>query len=277
MKNNWVTVAVAIVSMVMVAAVVIVIAGEDRMGPVISFNIPTGQQISYKSGDDQNTLIKYAKATDNRDGDVSDTLMIENVYVMPDLATAKVVYVARDKSHNISKENLNVSYVPSEEEVKYRDTQNADSTKASKSGTSGATSAVKGSTQAVGTSNTQTTAAVTSTASGSAKPVLVLKQAEVSVEQGSSFYINSYVKSITDDKDDSSALFRRIIINGSYDLKKAGDYTINVYCTDTDGNASNSEKFVIHVTAKAGPQTEETPKETEAVTETTDNKETVSR
>lgn len=259
MKNNIVTIAIGILSLLLVAAVVVVIAGEDKTGPVITITIPQGQQITYASGEDKKKLISYAKAVDEKDGDVSDTIMIEDIYVMSDFLTAKVVYVARDRDNNIARYNQVVQYLATKEELEELAKNAEDAT--------AVFTTSKYSTEITKSSETSKTQAATSdaTTAASAKPVITLTQTEVTLTQGDAFSVNSYIKDITDDKDTRSVLFTRIIIGGSYDMKTAGDYTVTIYCSDTEGNSSNQEKFIIHVQSKVAIAPTEAPTEAPVV------------
>lgn len=261
MKKNIMTIAISIVVIILVTAVVVLITSEDKTGPEITFNIPDGQKITYTSGQDKQALIKYAKAVDGKDGDVSDSLMIEDIYVASDLTTAKAVYVARDKSNNITKANREVKYIASKEEIDNLSKSNENATDAAGVSKQAATTSA---TVATTTKAEDTTKATTT----SAKPVLTLSQSDATIKQGGNFNGASYVKDITDDKDDRSTLFRRIIVSGNYSTGTAGDYTISIYCTDTDGNASNTEKFTLHVQAVPEETQPETQPETQTETQT---------
>jgi len=74
-KKNIVTIAIGIVIILLVTVAIYVIANEDKKAPVITFNIPTGREITYDSGQDKQTLIQYVKAVDGKDGDVSDSII----------------------------------------------------------------------------------------------------------------------------------------------------------------------------------------------------------
>jgi len=239
-KKNIVTIAIGIVGVLLVAVAVIVIANEDKTPPVITLNIPTGREITYDSAQGRQTLIQYAKAVDGKDGDVSDSIVIEEIYLSSDLSAAKVIYVARDKSHNVAKISHDFKYVASQEEI---DSLTLAQEKAT-SDLATLTQLANASAAAVASK-----AAENTTASPN-KPVITLLQNELIIVVGGTFNGTSYVKDITDDKDDKDSLFRRIIITGNYDTKTAGDYILDYYCTDTDGNTSNIEKFILHVGAK---------------------------
>jgi len=250
-KKNIVTIAIGIVGVLLVVVAVIVIANEDKTPPVIMLNIPTGREIIYDSTQDRQTLIQYAKAVDGKDGDVSDSIVIEEIYLSSDLSTAKVIYAARDKSHNVAKISHDFKYVASQEEID-------NLTLAQEKATSDLATLTLAANAAASAAASK---AAENTTASPGKPVMTLSQNELTIAVGGTFNGTSYVKDITDDKDDKDSLFRRIIITGNYDTKTAGDYTLNYYCTDTDGNASNIEKLILHVGAK--------PKQSASVTEAT--------
>ena len=260
MKKNIVTIAIGIIVVLLVTTAVIVIASEDRKAPIITLNIPTGREITYTSGEDKEQLIKYATAFDDKDGDVSDSIKIEDIYPNSDLSTVKVSYVARDKSNNIGKVSQVFKYIASQEEI-----DNLAKLQALTSETSVAVSA----TIASSTKSEQATSGTTATTVAAAKPVLTLTQSEATITQGDNFNAVQYVKDITDDKDARNILFTRIIVSG-YDANKVGDILINIYCTDTDVNQSNIEKFTLHVKAKKADAPAETqaPAEIQAPAET---------
>ena len=257
MKKNIVTIAIGIIVVLLVTTAVIVIASEDRKAPIITLNISTGREITYTSGEDKEQLIKYATAFDDKDGDVSDSVKIEDIYPNSDLSTVKVAYVARDKSNNIGKVSQVFKYIASQEEK-----DNLAKLQALTSETNAAVSA----TIASSTKSQQATSGTTATTVAAAKPVLTLTQSEATITQGDNFNAVQYVKDITDDKDARDILFKRIIVS-KYETTKVGDVPISIYCTDTEGNQSNTEKFTLHVKAKKVDTPVETQAPTEAPTE----------
>jgi len=258
-KKNIATISIGIIIVLLVIAAVIVIGSEDRKAPIITLNIPTGREITYTSGEDKEKLIQYATAVDDKDGDVTDSIKIEDIYPTSDLLTVKVVYVARDKSNNIARVNQVFRYIASQEEIDIQAKINQEPT----SGTNAATVAA---TIASSTKSQQTTSATTATITATAKPVISLTQSEATITQGDNFNVIQYVKDITDDKDARSTLFTRIIAGG-YEANKVGDISISIYCTDSEGNQSNVEKLVLHVKAKKVEVSAEPEATTQAPTE----------
>ncbi len=84
---------------------------EDKKAPEIQFQ---DNEITFTQEDDYAGLLQGVTATDNRDGDVTKSLVVESVYPNDDGETATVVYVARDKTNNIGKANKVINYQYSE-------------------------------------------------------------------------------------------------------------------------------------------------------------------
>ena len=81
---------------------------EDNTAPEITYKDET---LEYVKGSNYKTILKGVEAKDNRDGDVTEALIVEGIYPNGDGDTATAVYVARDKSNNIAKSRRVVSYL----------------------------------------------------------------------------------------------------------------------------------------------------------------------
>lgn len=207
---------------------------SDRTAPVITVDESKVKPYSAEQGEE--VLKSYAKAVDAKDGDVSSSIVIENIYVMPDMTRAKVIFAARDHNNNVSKYSYMIAYEASEEEIEAKEQLTQAET---------TTAAETEKTETDSTKNaSKTTEAEKTTAGG---PKLVLSATEATVEAGNSFNVMKYISSITDDKDTEDTLSRRIIVNGTYSTSKSGTYTLDVYCTDSDLNESNHVAFTLNV------------------------------
>ena len=80
---------------------------EDNTPPEIQFQ---DNEIVYTAGDSYDGLLDGVTATDNKDGDVTGSLVVESVYPNEDGQTATIVYVARDSHNNVGKANKVVTY-----------------------------------------------------------------------------------------------------------------------------------------------------------------------
>ncbi len=80
----------------------------DTEGPEIV--IPENDSLVYVNGADTDTLLQDVKAVDDREGDVSDSLMIESI--LPDVGKkqAAIIYAAKDSKNNVSKAVRMVGY-----------------------------------------------------------------------------------------------------------------------------------------------------------------------
>lgn len=93
----------------LICLIVFAFAASDRVGPVITYS---GDTMLYREGDDKQMLLMGVSAMDERDGDVSASLIVENIIPLSDDGSARVIYAARDKHNNISKVSRLISYVP---------------------------------------------------------------------------------------------------------------------------------------------------------------------
>ena len=60
---------------------------------------------------------------------------------------------------------------------------------------------------------------------------------------GASFQYMDYIESISDDKDETNELYRKIYLTGEVNTSQAGNYEISYYVTDSDKNQSNIVKI----------------------------------
>lgn len=238
---------------------------EDRKAPEIHFQ---DNEITYVQGDDYEGLLLGVTATDNKDGDVTDSLVVESVYPNDDGGTATIVYVARDSSNNISKANKIVKYQTDSEDAAETDDDSVSGT-----GDNDAQEATKvnPATSPEPTQNNGGSAAGTSDNGQSqltnqesdsenetedeseedlpeGSPRIKLSKNKVTITRGDSVNRISFVESITDDKDDENTLWRRIEIAGDeFDRNTPGTYEQIYYVIDSDGNKSNEAKLTIVV------------------------------
>ena len=216
---------------------------SDRTAPVITVDESKVKPYSAEQGEE--VLKSYAKAVDAKDGDVSSSIVIENIYVMPDMTRAKVIFAARDHNNNVSKYSYMIAYEASQEEIEAKEqlTQ-AETTTAAEAETTTVADSSKNTSKTTEAEKTTAESEAETTAGG---PKLVLSATEATVEAGNSFNVMKYISSITDDKDTEDTLSRRIIVNGTYSTSKSGTYTLDVYCTDSDLNESNHVAFTLNV------------------------------
>ena len=98
----------------MTAAAVLVWQTEDRAGPEIIFE---GESPVYRQGMDTEELLNGVYAEDERDGDVSSSLRIENVYLTGNGEHAIVVYAAKDSQNHVTKKMRTISCMTEETDI----------------------------------------------------------------------------------------------------------------------------------------------------------------
>ena len=92
-----------------------VVVTDDRKGPEIE--LPADGDVTYEEGSDTASLLEGVTATDEKDGDVTDSLMIENIFPNDDHTSASVVYAAKDSHNNVSKATRRVNYKAAAEDT----------------------------------------------------------------------------------------------------------------------------------------------------------------
>ena len=209
---------------------------QDRKGPEIT--IAESKKNSYTSDMTTEDLLEGVKAVDKRDGDVSASLTVENVYPNEKGDEVTVVYVAKDNSNNVTK-------------VTYHMT--------SEGNLMGFTSETKTSSVNTDTDAVTDEALQDENETDSEReeekidqlnpqdPRFYLNTYYVEIAKGTQIDRLSYVKDIQDDKDSTSDLYRKIQITGTVDVNTPGTYELTYYVVDSNGNASNGAVLTIVV------------------------------
>lgn len=242
----------------------------DRKPPVIHFG---DADIVYKEGEDPNDLLTKLRAEDNRDGDVTDKVFIVSITPNNDQTKAVVLYGVSDKAHNATTAARTVTYQATGQEASSPDSANddskaktenpsdekskgdgetgkdseknsdKDSDKNSDTGSDANAANSDQDTNASANADQPVAGSVQSEGSNPAAPVVTLSSSQVEIKAGSRFNPVGVVTSITDDKDDQNALFRRVNVSGDYNTKQPGSYPIQITVTDSDGNTSAPVSF----------------------------------
>ena len=228
-----------------------VMVTSDRKGPEIA--VPSGADVTYEEGSDTALLLEGVTATDDRDGDVTDSVVIENIFPNDDRTGASVIYAAKDSHNNVTKVTRRVNYkaagdaaTPGENtETDGSDAAPAENTEADGSDAApAAEEAQQNDTEGV---KNETNAKMEIEALPSENPRMYLNTYETTVKAGSELDKISYIKEITDDADSQETLFTEIQVDGEVDTATPGDYTLTYHVTDSNGNQSNMAVLTVHV------------------------------
>lgn len=194
----------------MTVSAVVLIMRRDKKGPVIT--VPEDGTITYRAEEDK------------KDGDVSDTLMVESIRQTGNNDEAVVTYTALDHSHNVSKASCIVKFQQEDQKPEAEEIQESEQEE-----------------------QEQDSAEVSEEALPEGSPQLRLSEHEVTLSVGSKFDYSQYIADITDDKDSRSELYRNIHLDGKVDTGKPGSCQISYYVWDSDGNQSNIETLTVKV------------------------------
>ena len=237
MKRSKILMIAAAAALLILLITAVVILKGDGTGP--SITIPSG--IEYHKGMSDSELLKGVTAEDSKDGDVSDTLIVESVIILSSGDSVKITYAAKDKHNNITQKSIILPYkAPAEEPTKSPEaTKPADNKESSKE--------ANNETQEETTTGYPEETTPVQTESPDA-PVLYLTKIEDWIKKGSQVNWIKYVSDITDDKDARNELFQSIMIDNYPDMNTVGDYDMQFYCKDSDGNFSPKITLHIHIT-----------------------------
>ena len=246
MKKKGLFILLGLVCIAVVAGSGFLVVTRDKTGPEIT--VSEDRKITYEMGGDKKALLDGVKATDKKDGDVSDSLIVEGVRQNED-GSLEVTYSAVDHSNNVTKVTCKVETVTqqSQEEQQPEEEQIAEPSEQES-----AEQPEEGQEEQPSEENTEqpednsdTEAAIAALPQGS--PQLRLSTHHADLEVGSAFQYMDYIESITDDEDDTSTLYRQIRLVGEVDTSQAGEYEISYYVTDSNHNESNVEKLTVTV------------------------------
>lgn len=232
MKNK-ITLALAIAAAVLLVLSAGLYLLDDRKAPVINV---VDSDIVYEEGMDTSELLKGVSAIDNVDGNVTDQVRIIDIVVLEGGNRAQVTYAVYDNSYNLAKYNRIVTYVAAED-------QEEPVVNVIPQGPSEAEPDTSEGDQNQLTGEGYEDLPLVSTGS----PVIKLSTHEVRMAVGGAFNPMSYIEEIVDDEDTRSDLFRRVRLEGAYNVNTVGNYELSYYCLDSDGNESNVVKLMLHV------------------------------
>ncbi|MDD3279901.1 MAG: hypothetical protein PHG16_13705 [Lachnospiraceae bacterium] len=213
---------------------------KDHKGPKISFS---DKAPSYTAGTDTDSLLENVTAFDDRDKDVTGMVKVDSVTPLADGTSAKVTYIVKDKSNNITIAEQKVTYnADAATAAVENQTDDAAQTDGAEAGTP--TDVPTELTQSVET--TTPTPEPTATSAPGA-PTIKLTQDAVTLSKGDSFSYYEYIDSMTDDRDSSDYLAGHINLEGDMSTQTTGTKEITYYIVDSDGNQSTPAVLTLTV------------------------------
>ena len=216
--------------LVLGGAAVVVRASQDREAPVIKVK---KADITYQAGQGYEELLKGVSAKDNRDGDLTKDVFVDRVVQVKE-DKAIVYYGVMDKAKNVGTAKRTVKYVAdasAEGQVKADAEQpKSVSADAPEVQPEAAPEEKKNDLNQVGEA-----------------PVIALTTDHVTIAAGTEFDLMSVVKGVADSNDDADTLSTRISVDGEYNTNAPGNYTLQYYVMDSDGNPSEVKTLTLTV------------------------------
>lgn len=223
-KESMVTAVLGGFSVVLTVTAVVCILLQDRTAPVIS--LEGKNTLTYTEGDSYEELLENMTAEDDKDGDVTDSLRVSNIYVTSK-DRAMVVYVAKDQANNIGKLKREVKYKEAEaalESLEDTEAENVEDTE---------------NPQADAADPAQSTPEKTG-------PKIIMLQKEATLKIGETLNIYRYIEKAVDEN--GNDISRSMHMDGTYDMTKAGVYELQLYVVNAAGVRSETETFTLTVT-----------------------------
>lgn len=272
---------VAIFAVLVFAVSVLTVAGvsyKDTEPPKISY----GEESIHLDGADVSTLLADVQAHDNKDGDVTDSLIISRLYPASDNAGV-VIYAAKDTSNNVSVKRRNFTFEEANKEAIFAalnitlepgetddstdpngsdadpnedaaepngsDTDpNGNAAEPNGDGTNPNGGNSAGSDEPEDNLNgslaDEEYAKLKAENQRKGYPFMRLKVHEVTLHVGDRFSIYTYISEVGDDVDTINTMLR---LEHNVDTSKAGVYQAKVYARDSDGHVSNIEQLKVTV------------------------------
>lgn len=285
MKSKSLLIGICALDVVLAALSVFLYMRQDRTVPVISF-AESDNAVVYTEGMDTSLLLNGVIVTDEEDGDVSDTLLIEKI---SDTSRGDVIvtYAAMDGSNNVAKASRvfrakkeyeapvlqetgstaaetesetesGTESVSSEEDGNEEDAENAENAEDGQPGEpEGGQSDEPEDRNAQNASERDQTRQQSDMGAeqqqaeqpvANQAPVLRLKGENYSVKAGTeSFDWNECIRELSDDRDGRAELFANIMMDGHVDFNTPGEYPVLIYTKDSDGAESEKSVVVVRV------------------------------
>ena len=195
-------------------------------------------------------LLEGMSAIDEKEGDVSDKLTVESVYNVDD-STVVVSYAAKDTDNNVTKFKRTLKAEPEDEEDDPEEETEETSSDSAESSEDSTGDEKDDNSENVSMTPTQTPAEdeaevlkeeqeAEAEAMPSQNPRIFLTDYLVTLSVGATWNPLDYVSEITDDADDTFALWRKIQVADEVNTSAAGTYECTYYVIDSQGNISNN-------------------------------------
>ena len=222
---------------------------SDRQSPAI---VVMKDGFAYHADVTMEELLSDVTAVDSRDGDVTSSLMVEDIVANEDGHSVSVVYTAKDHSNNVGQTTYvmpaegdlpDVLTVPEmTEDHSEASEEDAAASKKKKKSKKGKSSKKETDQDAARREEEEKIDMLRDES-----PRVYLKEYYIEVPAGTQLDQLSYVDTIEDDVDDRVTLFTRIQVYSNVNTEVPGNYEMTYYVLDSDGNQSNMATLRVRV------------------------------
>ena len=252
MEGKKIAAVIGAIDVVLLVVCLVLYLGKDRKGPEIFFSEET--RIVYEDGMEEAQLLEGVTAVDEKDGDVSASLLVEKV-AGTNGKEVIVTYVARDNANNVGKASrafaVAGSYgggdvLPEEKApLETQEIEGEESAEETESGTE--TEREEGSSAAEEEGEEEKQEEGKEEEAAGPNPVLILNTDVIETKKGTAPNWNEVIEVMRDDKDDYNTLYNNLKLEGQVKLNEEGEYPVTLYTVDTDGNRSEVRSLVVRV------------------------------
>ena len=249
MEAKKIVAVVGAIDVVLLVVCLVLYLGKDRKGPEIFFD--EEKQIEYAEGMEEELLLEGVTAVDEKDGDVSDSLLVEKV-AGTNGKEVIVTYVARDGANNVGKASRAFMVVGSYGGGDILPVEGETFETGDMTGTEGAPeteteSNEEGSSREEEEQDENQVEGNNEEEPSGPNPVLVLNAEMIETKKGVAPNWNEVIETMSDDKDDYNTLYNNLKLEGQVKLNEAGEYPVTLYTVDTDGNRSEVRNLIVKV------------------------------
>lgn len=262
-KKTW-GILLGILDLLLLLACAFLAGRQDRTPPRLTV---TEEGFCYREGMTQEELLEKVRAADDREGDLTDRVVVEKIVTDPESGTAVITYGAADSAGNVGRMTCTVRMEPAEGTASRTEPEEG----------SGGTVQVTEETEETGEENeaepeeggepdeedeaepeegeapdegTPQAAADPLPTAGEAgnegnistsdgkSPVILLREKEIRTTAGRTPAWVEVIEGLQDDTDDYGTLLQTLTVSGAYEPGTPGRYEVTLTVTDRDGNVS---------------------------------------
>ena len=253
MEAKRIVAVIGAIDVVLLVICLVLYLGKDRKAPEIFFS--EENQVTYQEGMDEELLLQGVTAMDEKDGDVSESLLVEKVTGINGKEVI-VTYVARDGADNVGKASRAFRIADEDEE---KEILSAEKEKSGTEGSNKIENAAGDESESEREEETQTMPENSPVSYESEQekndkeepagknPVLILNADVITTKKGTAPNWHEVIETMSDDEDDYNTLYNNLKLEGQVKLNEAGEYPVTLYTVDEDGNRSEVRSLVVKV------------------------------